>query len=45
MNARGITFAVNGMNYAGEVNGNRIVGTVTPAAGGASRPWTATKVR
>ena len=45
MNGRGISFTVNGMSYAGEVNGNRIVGTVTPAAGGASRPWTATKVR
>ena len=45
MNGRAITFSVNGMNYAGTVNGNRITGTVTPAAGGASRPWTATKVR
>jgi hypothetical protein len=45
MNARGITFSVNGMTYAGEVNGDRIVGTVRPDAGGASRPWTATKVR
>jgi precorrin-6B methylase 2 len=45
MNGRGISFTVNGVNYAGEVNGNRIVGTVTPAAGGASRPWTANKVR
>jgi hypothetical protein len=45
MNGRGITFSVNGMNYTGEVNGARIIGTVTPAAGGASRPWTATKVR
>ena len=45
MNGRGISFTVNGMNYAGQANGDRIVGTVTPAAGGASRPWTATKVR
>jgi Methyltransferase domain len=43
MSGRGITFNVNGMNYAGQVDGNRIIGTVTPAAGGASRPWTATK--
>ena len=45
MNGRAITFSVNGMNYAGQVNGNRIVGTVAPASGGASRPWTANKVR
>jgi precorrin-6B methylase 2 len=45
MNGRAISFAVDGMAYAGEVNGNRIVGTVTPSAGGASRPWAATKVR
>ena len=45
MNGRGITFTVADLNYTGEVNGNRIVGTVTPAAGGASRSWTATKTR
>ena len=45
MNGRGISFTVNGMNYAGQVNGNRITGTVTPVAGGPSRPWTANKVR
>jgi hypothetical protein len=45
MKGRSITFSLNGMNYAGEVNGTRIVGTVTPAAGGPSREWIATKVR
>ena len=45
MKGRGITFTVGDLNYAGEVDGNRIVGTVTPAAGGASRSWTATKIR
>jgi precorrin-6B methylase 2 len=45
MNGRGISFTVNGMNYAGQVDGTRITGTVTPAAGGPSRPWTANKVR
>ena len=44
MKGRGITFTVADLNYTGEVNGNRIVGTVTPA-GGASRSWTATKIR
>jgi precorrin-6B methylase 2 len=44
MNGRSITFTVGGMNYAGEVNGDRITGTATPSAGGASRPWTATRV-
>jgi precorrin-6B methylase 2 len=42
---RGMTFSVGGLNYAGDVNGDRIVGTVTPASGGASRPWTATRIR
>ena len=37
MKGRGITFTVADLNYTGEVNGSRIVGTVTPAAGGASR--------
>ena len=45
MKGRGITFTVADLNYTGEVNGSRIVGTVTPAAGGASRSWTATKIR
>lgn len=45
MKGRGITFTLNGLTYTGEVNGTRIVGTVTPAAGGASREWIATKVR
>jgi hypothetical protein len=45
MNGRAISFTANGMNFAGEVNGDRIVGTVMPSAGGASRPWTARKVR
>ena len=45
MNGRFITFSAGGMNYSGEANGDRIVGTVVPTAGGASRPWSATKVR
>ena len=43
LNGRFITFTADGMNYSGEVNGNRIVGSVVPASGGQSRPWTATK--
>jgi hypothetical protein len=45
VNGRFVTFSAGGMNYSGEVNGDRIVGTVVPAGGGASRPWSATKVR
>ena len=37
MKGRGITFSVADLSYTGEVNGSRIVGTVTRAAGGASR--------
>jgi hypothetical protein len=45
MRGRRITFSLNGLNYTGEVNGDRIVGTVTPAAGGAGREWIATRAR
>src|SRR5690606_23568542 len=43
LNGRFITFTADGMTYSGEVNGNRIVGSVVPATGGQSRTWTATK--
>jgi SAM-dependent methyltransferase len=45
MKGRHITLTVDGQHYAGEVNGNRIVGTATPAGGGPSRSWTATRIR
>jgi hypothetical protein len=45
LNGRFIKFTAGGMTYSGEVNGDRITGTVVPEAGGASRPWTATKAR
>jgi SAM-dependent methyltransferase len=45
VSGRRVTFTAGGMTYSGEVNGDRITGTVVPAEGGTSRPWTATKVR
>ena len=45
MNGRRIQFTAGGNTYSGDVDGDRITGTVVPAAGGTSRPWTATKVR
>jgi precorrin-6B methylase 2 len=43
MNGREITFTAAGTTYTGQVNGDRITGTATPA-GGAARVWTATRV-
>jgi SAM-dependent methyltransferase len=45
LNGRFIKFTAGGNTYSGEVNGDRIVGTVVPEAGGAGRNWTATKIR
>jgi precorrin-6B methylase 2 len=44
MNGRVMQFSAAGRTYSGEVDGGRITGTATPAAGGPSRPWQATRV-